>query len=295
MRLSSTASSQHTRYLIGRLWRASALVVALSVVTANPLKAERKPYTERHSGTVISIGKRSFVLGERSGLEKEIHVSGATIFYRNRLRSAFSQMRVGNSADVTTQMRESNLWARRVLLKTRVPLSRASSTVKDQSASAALTLVLQSLTHRFYITTEPSTAHALLPPLHQANASTVPSPVDCSHFVHDAYQSVGLNYPYSSSRELYQGVLPFTQTATPQQGDVLVWRGHVGIVIDPVRRTFLSALRGGLRVSRWCSSYWRRHGAPVFYQYDNSVDDGGFVLTDSMPASGKQSDTAGQE
>jgi len=294
MRPSSTASSQHTRYLIGSLWRASALVVALSVVTANPLKAERKSYTEGHSGTVISIGKRSFVLEERGGLEKEIHVSEATIFHRNRLRSAFSQMRVGNSVDVTTQMRESKLWARRVLLKTRVPLS-ASSTVKDQSASAALTLVLQSLTHRFYNTTQPSTAHALLPPLQQANASTVPSPFDCSHFVHDVYRSVGLNYPYSSSRELYQGVLPFTQTATPQQGDVLVWRGHVGIVIDPVRRTFLSALRGGLRVSRWCSSYWRRHGAPVFYQYDSSVGDGGFVLTDSMPASRKQSDTVGQE
>src|ERR1700757_3355789 len=50
MRPSSTASSQHTRYLIGRLWRASALVVALSVVTANPLKAEKKTIYETSFG-----------------------------------------------------------------------------------------------------------------------------------------------------------------------------------------------------------------------------------------------------
>src|ERR1051325_7210673 len=55
---------------------------------------------------------------------------------------------------------------------------------------------------------------------------------DCSHLVHDVYERAGFAYDYASSRELYMGSTNFTRVKTPQAGDLVVWRGHVGIVID---------------------------------------------------------------
>jgi len=59
------------------------------------------------------------------------------------------------------------------------------------------------------------------------------SETDCSHFVHDVYERAGFPYDYVSSRELYVGSTNFTRVRSPQAGDLVVWRGHVGIVIDP--------------------------------------------------------------
>src|SRR5579863_7667766 len=53
---------------------------------------------------------------------------------------------------------------------------------------------------------------------------------DCSHFVHGLYERAGFPYDYASSVELYAGIAEFQRVASPQSGDLAVWRGHAGIV-----------------------------------------------------------------
>ena len=90
---------------------------------------------------------------------------------------------------------------------------------------------------------------------------------DCSHLVQEVYARVGLEYNLASSSELYQGVERFERVRTPQPGDLIVWRGHVGLVVDPGKRTFYSSVRAGLKTESYDSSYWRRRGRPRFYRY----------------------------
>jgi NlpC/P60 family len=90
---------------------------------------------------------------------------------------------------------------------------------------------------------------------------------DCSHLVQEAYAAAGLEYPLASSSELYQGVESFQRVRRPQPGDLIVWRGHVGLVVDPEKRTFYSSVRAGLKTESYDSSYWRQRGWPRFYRY----------------------------
>jgi len=106
---------------------------------------------------------------------------------------------------------------------------------------------------------------------------------DCSHLIHALYERAGFPYPYSNSRELYAGVEQFQAVAYPQAGDLIVWRGHVGIIVSPTKRSFFSALRSGRGVEKYDSSYWRR---PRFFRY---VKDSSSV---SSPATGRISAAA---
>jgi hypothetical protein len=90
---------------------------------------------------------------------------------------------------------------------------------------------------------------------------------DCSHLVQEVYATAGLEYPFASSRELYQGVESFQRVGKPQPGDLIVWRGHVGLVVEPEKRTFYSSVRAGMKTGSYDSSYWRRRGRPRFYRY----------------------------
>ena len=90
---------------------------------------------------------------------------------------------------------------------------------------------------------------------------------DCSHLVQEVYATAGLEYPFASSRELYQGVGSFQRVGKPQPGDLIVWRGHVGLVVEPEKRTFYSSVRAGMKTGSYDSSYWRRRGRPRFYRY----------------------------
>jgi len=91
--------------------------------------------------------------------------------------------------------------------------------------------------------------------------------MDCSHLVHSLYQQSGLNYVYADSRKLFEGVEAFQRVSEPQPGDLIVWQGHVGIVVDPEQHSFVSALRTGVKVSSYDSRYWRRRGQPRFFHY----------------------------
>jgi len=93
------------------------------------------------------------------------------------------------------------------------------------------------------------------------------SETDCSHLVHDVYAQAGFPYDYVSSRELYIGNTNFTRVHAPQAGDLVVWRGHVGIVIDPKEHSFFSFVRSGPDTQFYDSPYWRSRGSARFFRY----------------------------
>jgi len=85
--------------------------------------------------------------------------------------------------------------------------------------------------------------------------------------VHDVYERAGFPYDYVSSRELYTGSANFTRVRNPQPGDLVAWRGHVGIVIDPKEHSFFSFVRSGPDTQFYDSAYWRSRGIARFYRY----------------------------
>ena len=90
---------------------------------------------------------------------------------------------------------------------------------------------------------------------------------DCSHLVHAIYEEAGFTYSYAPSSELYAGVEDFQRVKKPEPGDLVVWRGHVGIVIKPSQHVFFSFLSNGPGVDDYTSSYWKHRGKPRFYRY----------------------------
>jgi len=102
---------------------------------------------------------------------------------------------------------------------------------------------------------------------------------DCSHLVQAIYEKAGFPYSYANSSELYEGIDQFRRVAIPQPGDLAVWRGHVGIVVNPVQHSFFSLLRSGRGVEAYDSSYWKRRGTPRFFRYVKATP------ADAIPAS----------
>ena len=90
---------------------------------------------------------------------------------------------------------------------------------------------------------------------------------DCSHFVHELYESAGFTYQYASSSDLYEGTDDFRRVASPQVGDLAVWRGHAGIVVNPDQHSFFSVLHSGPGVDSYDSPYWKQRGRPRFFRY----------------------------
>ena len=107
---------------------------------------------------------------------------------------------------------------------------------------------------------------------------------DCSHLVHEVYTLVGLEYRFARSNDLYQGAQSFERVARPQPGDLIVWRGHVGLVVDPEERTFYSSVRSGLKTESYYSRYWRQRGRPRFYRYRLEGDENSPVIAASLRA-----------
>jgi len=90
---------------------------------------------------------------------------------------------------------------------------------------------------------------------------------DCSHLVHAIYQRAGFPYTYASSDDLYDGVDGFQRVSEPQAGDLVVWHGHVGIVVRPSRHVFFSFLHAGPGIDDYRNRYWTDRGDPRFYRY----------------------------
>lgn len=90
---------------------------------------------------------------------------------------------------------------------------------------------------------------------------------DCSHLVHAIYQRAGFPYVYASADDLYDGVEDFRRVSHPQTGDLIVWHGHVGIVVRPSRHVFFSFLSRGPATDDYRSAYWVGRGKARFYRY----------------------------
>ena len=90
---------------------------------------------------------------------------------------------------------------------------------------------------------------------------------DCSHLVHAIYQQAGFPYRYAPSSELYAGAQGFQRVKRPQPGDLVVWRGHVGIVVQPSQHIFFSFMRSGPGTDDYEAAYWKGRGHPRFYRY----------------------------
>jgi len=103
---------------------------------------------------------------------------------------------------------------------------------------------------------------------------------DCSHFVHGLYERAGFPYTYAPSSDLYAGLDEFRRVTNPQPGDLAVWRGHTGIVVNPAQHSFFSLLRSGPGVDSYDSPYWRKKGRPRFFRYVKPVPGG--VLSSSV-------------
>lgn len=94
---------------------------------------------------------------------------------------------------------------------------------------------------------------------------------DCSHLVHAIYERAGFPYAYASSSDLYDGIEGFRRVMRPQPGDLVVWRGHVGIVIRPSRHVFFSFMRAGPGIDDYDAPYWTSRGHARFYRYVKNV------------------------
>ena len=107
--------------------------------------------------------------------------------------------------------------------------------------------------------------------------------LDCSHFVSSIFQQAGLYYKYEPSRVLYRGTPGFKRVYRPIAGDLIVWPGHVGVVVDPGEKTFLSKLSHGIKVSSYTSSYWRSRGRARFFRYASPIPDSTWMSWNQRP------------
>jgi hypothetical protein len=117
-------------------------------------------------------------------------------------------------------------------------------------------------------------------------------PEDCSHFVHELYGRAGFPYEYASSSDLYAGIDEFRRVPSPQPGDLAVWPGHAGIVVNPAQHSFFSALSSGHGVDSYDSPYWKQRGQPRFYRYVKPIPGG--VLSTSIRAASLKPAALGQ-
>jgi cell wall-associated NlpC family hydrolase len=90
---------------------------------------------------------------------------------------------------------------------------------------------------------------------------------DCSHLVHAIYERAGFPYSYVSSSALYAGTKEFQRVKRAQPGDLVVWPGHVGIVVNPARHEFFSTLSSGPGIDTYDAPYWKQRGRLRFYRH----------------------------
>src|SRR5579859_4291149 len=134
----------------------------------------------------------------------------------------------------------------------------ANANVHGASPNRSYTRKIRTLTSDDRLAVLASALDSKTPRLHE---------YDCSHLVHSIYERAGFSYAYASSDDLYEGVEGFQRVSRPETGDLVVWHGHMGIVIRPSRHVFFSFLHAGPGVDDYQSRYWRSRGEARFYRY----------------------------
>src|ERR1700741_1106315 len=115
---------------------------------------------------------------------------------------------------------------------------------------------------------------------------------DCSHFVHQVYLHAGFEYAYASSFDIYAGNENFQRVRIPQPGDMIVWPGHLGIIVDPVEHSFYSLVSTGWQTQDYEGPYWKSRGRPRFYRYRIAGAD--ILSAAKTPAAGQLSNAGKQ-
>jgi cell wall-associated NlpC family hydrolase len=146
-------------------------------------------------------------------------------------------------------------------------LAIVCGTPAPSAAQQAIRPTVTKFTNNFEVSDLPGEALDPKSLLLMIGAQIHETELDCSHFVQHLYEQAGLYYGYTPSRVLYTGIRDFKRVVHPKAGDLIVWRGHVGIVVDPEETTFLSALRSGVKTSSYQSTYWKKRGRPHFLRY----------------------------
>jgi len=85
--------------------------------------------------------------------------------------------------------------------------------------------------------------------------------------VNAVYTQAGFDYEYASSGDIFDGIDAFQRVQTPQSGDLIVWQGHIGIIVDPGEHSFYSSVLSGFAIEDYRSDYWTSRGHPRFYRY----------------------------
>jgi hypothetical protein len=64
-----------------------------------------------------------------------------------------------------------------------------------------------------------------------------------------------------------------------------VWRGHVGIVVNPQEHSFFSTTSSRTHIQGYRSAYWRTRGYPRFFRFltKNPLKNGGAGETSNRP------------
>jgi len=116
----------------------------------------------------------------------------------------------------------------------------------------------------------PEEGEAIVQTAWELRRGLLPKP-DCTHFVHAIYAQAGFAYDYAQAADLFDGIASFRRVKRPQPGDLVVWQGHAGIVVDQWEHSFYSSVPKGFALENYRSKYWAARGAPRFYRY--LVDD----------------------
>ena len=102
--------------------------------------------------------------------------------------------------------------------------------------------------------------------------------MDCSEFVYHAYRDAGFaSFPAADTAGMGKTLSKVLgPVQTPQPGDIIYWdygrgdgKGHVGIVEDPVKGTFLgSQTSTGPASASYKEGYWSTKGEIHFLRYE---------------------------
>jgi cell wall-associated NlpC family hydrolase len=101
--------------------------------------------------------------------------------------------------------------------------------------------------------------------------------IDCSHFV---YQVLNAARKKTAAAGLAPQLIDYRSTGTieasglffpvpiPEPGDLVLWDGHVGIITDPQRGTFIGAQTStGVAQASYTGGYWATRSGKRFLRF----------------------------
>ena len=93
--------------------------------------------------------------------------------------------------------------------------------------------------------------------------------IDCSRFVWRIFtQVVDQHFPYMDT-ELLHTTIFFFDVPTPDKADIVLWDGHVAIVVNPLAGDFIGAQsKHGVSKSNYKTDcYWKKRPGLMFRQF----------------------------